>query len=286
MSGQARTKLALLLVIVACLIPPAGCSENPVTGKRQILLISREQEIAMGEEAAPRFEEEFGGKVPDESLQRYVGAIGQKVSSHSDRPMPYEFVLVRSDVPNAFALPGGKIFITAGLMRRMTNERQLASVLAHETGHVAARHNVMGMQRQMGAAVLVKVAGVLAGEDKQQMAEAVAKVVSSMANLRYSRDDEYLADTVGVRYMALAGYNPWGMVEMLTVLQGLSESEPGSLAELFGTHPLTSKRIDNARRAIEADEACKPFSPDAPDRRAGRFLKMRDRLARYVAKAD
>lgn len=275
-----------LVGLVAMTLPaalPAGCSTNPVTGKRELVLISRAQEIRMGREAAPDFEKQFGGRVPNEQLQQYVTMIGRKVSAQSDRAMPYEFLLVASDVPNAFALPGGKIFVSAGLVRRMTDERQLAAVLGHETGHVAAKHNVHAMQRQMGAAVLVDVAGALAGRDQAQAAKAAAKVVASIANLRYSRDDEYMADALGITYMTRAGYNPWGMVEMLTVLYNLNRSEPGSLGEMFQTHPLTSKRIDRARAIIRGNKQYQRFSPDALNSGKARFLKMRALLIKTLA---
>jgi predicted Zn-dependent protease len=259
-----------------------GCSMNPATGKKHLIFISQEQEISIGTEAAPEFEKEFGGKVPDKRLQAYVQMVGAKVAAVSEREeIPYEFTLVRSKIPNAFALPGGKIFITAGLMSKMTNERQLAAVLGHETGHVAAQHNVLGMQRQMGVAVLADVAGQLAGEDKASATQAVTKVVAGMAGLKYSRNDEYEADKLGIRYMTRAGYNPWGMVELLTVLLNLSESEPGSMTEMFRTHPLTSKRISEAKEIIEDDH--EDFSPSKADPNTARFLKMRRLLFSTVS---
>ena len=194
--------------------------------------------------------------------------------------MPYEFRLVASDVPNAFALPGGKVFLTAGLMSRMSNERQLAAVLGHEVGHVAALHNVKGMQRQMGAQTLVMIAGHLAGEDKETIAKDVASVVANMATLNYSRDDEYQADQLGIRYMTKAGYNPHGMVELLTVLKGLSESEGSWLEEMFQTHPLTPKRISDAGKIIEAEHP--GYSVNAADPNADRFLQMRKLLLQAV----
>jgi len=268
-------------LVLPALAASSGCSTNPATGRRELILISRQQEIAMGRQAAPQFEQQFGGRVQNELLQSYVTMVGRRVAGQSDRPMPYEFTLVASDVPNAFALPGGNIFITAGLMSRMTNERQLAAVLAHEIAHVAARHNVKGMQRQMGASVLVAVAGRLAGKDKATAAQDVAKVVATMANLKYSRDDEYQADRYGIKYMAKAGYNPWGMVELLEVLQGLSQSDPGLLGQMFSTHRLTGDRVERTRRIIQKDYA--RYSPSAKDPHAARFAKIRKILLREMS---
>ncbi|MCK4601984.1 MAG: M48 family metalloprotease [Phycisphaerae bacterium] len=268
------------LVLLAIVAP--GCSRNPVTGEREFVFISPAQEIAIGNEAAPQFEDEFGGKVPNEALQAYVRSVGERVAAVSDRQMPYEYALLASNVPNAFALPGGKIYVTAGLMSRMAGERELAAVLGHETGHVAARHNVKQLQQSVGWSVLIRVAGYAAGEDKREAAETIAKVVAGMTQLKYSRGDEYEADETGIKYMAEAGYNPWGMVELLTSLKNLSDSEPGTFGEMFQTHPLTSKRIDKAREIIEDEDKYEDFSPTSPDPRAGRFLEMRALLKSVV----
>ncbi len=260
-----------------------GCSKNKATGEMQLDLISDQEEIAMGEEAAPKFKEEFGGEVSNRTLQSYVSSVGQHVAKQAEREMPYEFTLVRSDVPNAFALPGGKIFLTAGLMAKMQNERQLAAVLGHEVAHVAAEHNVQGLQRQMGVAVLAELAGVMLGGDKAQAAEAATKVVGGMVNLKYSRVAEHEADVIGIRYMQRAGYNPWGMVGLLKVLQALSggpESE-SDLANIFQTHPLTSDRIEKARQTIR-EKFADTYQLSDPDPNADRFRRMRNLLLQHM----
>ena len=278
---HARVVFLMMAGWAACLAPLAGgCSTNPATGETQLMLISREQEIQIGEEAAPQFEEEFGGEVPNQTLQSYVSSVGQQVARNSDRDMPYEFTLVRSDVPNAFALPGGKIFITAGLMSKMNNERELAAVLGHEIAHVAARHNVAGIQRQMGVQVFAQVLGSIVGGDAGAAAEAAASVVGAMSNLKYSRGAEHEADLIGMRYMQRAGYNPWGMIELLKVLQSLSEGGESKVANIFQTHPLTSERINQA----EADFSSKyaSYSATAADPNARRFNDMRNLLMRTM----
>jgi len=284
MLRHASIRLCVLLVIFLTLISAAGCQTDP-TGKRVLVLISRDQEISLGEEAAPEFEKEFGGRVPNEQLQSYVSMIGGKVAAVSDRDMPYEYTLVASDVPNAFALPGGKIFITAGLMRLMNNERELAAVLGHETGHVAAFHSVQGMQRQMGAQVLIDLAGRAAGKG-EGAAEAAAQVVTTMANLKYSRDDEYGADVLGVKYMTRAGYNPWGMVELLTILLNLQEDEPGKIGEMLQTHPVSSKRIANTEEIIGNNDEYRSFSPNASDPHVDRFAEMHRLLIETMGVGD
>jgi len=285
MSERACKKRYFILGLIL-LLTAGGCSTSPVTGRRQLVLIPREQEIRMGEEATPEFEKELGGKIPSEQLQDYVQTVGGGVSQQAERPLPYEFTLVSSKVANAFALPGGKIFITAGLMRQMTNERQLAAVLGHETAHAAAGHNVQGLQRQMGADLLIRIAAKVAGEDKAETAAAATEVVSSMVALNYSRNDEYEADEIGIRYMSKAGYNPWGMVELLTVLQNLSESDPGLLGEFFQTHPLTSKRIETAQEIIRDNEDYASFSPDSADPHNARFRRMHNLLVGAMAEFE
>jgi len=276
---RAMRKL-LLVSLVLVVAVSAGCSINPVSGERQLILIPESQEIAMGQQAAPGFVKEFEGEVPDVTLQAYVEQVGQKVAAVSDRPkLPYKYRLVKSKVPNAFALPGGEIFITAGLMSLMDDERELAAVLGHETGHCCAKHNVLGMQRQMGVSVLAEIASRATG---QSAAGDVAKVIGSVANLKYSRDDEYQADHLGIKYMAKAGYNPWGMIELLTILLNMSESEPGTLEEMFQTHPLSSKRIAEAKATIEKDYAS--HRQTTPDPNKARFMAMKARLLRIMPK--
>ncbi len=269
-------KCLAIIGLGTLLLASIGCSTNPVTGKDELILISPEQEIAMGVEAGPEFEKEFGGKVANQQVQQYVQKIGKTLAAASDREMPYEYTALNSDIPNAFALPGGKIYITSGLLKAMQNERELAGVLGHETAHVAAKHNVKNLQRQMTTSVLVNVAGSVIGGTAGQAAEAGAKIASSMVNLSYSRGDEYEADLVGIRYMEKAGYNPYGMVEMLTTLMNLNEKQPGSFTEFFHTHPLTTKRIDEARQYVE-DEYGK-YSSKTPDPNQADFLEIRSML--------
>jgi len=135
------------------------------------------------------------------------------------------------------------------------------------------------MQRQMGVSVLAEIASHATG---QSAAGEVAKVIGSVANLKYSRDDEYQADQLGIKYMAKAGYNPWGMIELLTILLNLSESEPGTLAEMLQTHPLSSKRIAEAKATIEKDYSAHRQTTSDPNK--ARFTAMKARLLRIMPK--
>lgn len=260
----------------------AGCQTNPVTGEKELRLIPESQEIAMGVQNAPEFEKEFAGKVPNDTVQQYVSMVGQKIAAHADRKMPYEYAVLQSDVPNAFALPGGKIYITAGLLSRMSNERQLAAVLGHETVHVSAGHSVQSLQNQIGASVVVEIAQRAAGQYGSAVGTAT-KFVAGMANMKYSRNDEYEADKYGIVYMVRAGYNPWGMPELLQVLLDMSDSEPGRWSEMMQTHPLTSKRIEKAKEEVQSNHS--KFSASEADPQAGEFVKMRNLLMETLQKS-
>ena len=272
-----RVWMGLIVAVLAVLpVWSAGCSRSPATGRMQFIIINDAQEIALGTQAAAEMTASFGGLVSDEQLQAYVRAVGERVAATAEREMPYEFFLVASETPNAFALPGGKIYVTAGLMSNMSNERQLAAVLGHEIGHVTDRHNVQQLQRQMGATVLAELAAAALGGGGGSVAKIGVKVVAGMENLRYSRDNEYQADALGIRYMAAAGYNPWGMVELLQILKQGAESSQSRWMEMLRTHPLTTKRIEQATQEVRLKHAV--ASPGAPDQHLQRFLRMRLRL--------
>jgi len=265
------TKITWFLLIG--LLAASGCRVNPATGRKQLVIISEEEEVALGAQAAPDLEKQFKGRVANTELQDYVSRIGKKVAKTADRDMPYEFTLLASEVPNAFALPGGKVYVTAGLMSRMSNERQLAAVLGHEIGHVCALHNVNAMQRQLGANILVEIAQRAVAEKYAPTAGSVTKYAGLFVNLRYGRTDEYQADELGIRYLTRAGYHPWGMVELLEILFKESQGGESSFMELFQTHPLTSKRIDDTREYISLNYT-DPL-PAPPDPNAENFMKMR-----------
>jgi predicted Zn-dependent protease len=271
MRRHSRKSLVTLMTLCSLTLLITACNSMPI-------LISTEQEIALGDDAAPQFEEQLGGRVDNDRLQNYVQAVGQVVAAESGREMPYDFVLVNEEVPNALALPGGKIFLTAGLMKIMENEQQLAAVLGHETAHVARRHNVRMIQNQMGVSVLANLAGKAAG-DYGGSAEAGTKIAGAMFNLSYSREYEFEADQFGAEYIEAAGYNPYGMVQLLELLLTLHDKEPGKFEQMFMTHPLTTDRVANIRTILEEEGT---FSENTPDPNAMRFQSMRALLVETV----
>ena len=252
-----------------------GCVTNPVTGREELMLISTEQEISMGDEAAPEAEKEYGGLYDNSEVQYYVQRIGNKLAAVSDRKMPYKFAVLDSKIANAFALPGGRIYITTTLIREMGSSEELAAVLGHEIGHVAALHHGRMLTRQLGAAVLVALAAEAGGADNGESAGRATQIAAAMLNLKYGRDEEYQADTLGIRYLSRAGYNPWAMVTMLEKLDSLNKSEPGFLGDLLSTHPLTSRRIQEAGDTTRYNYAGYPETTQDPDATEfGKILKI------------
>ncbi len=233
------------LLVAAVLCTPllsAGCN--------QVFLFTREDEIALGEKYGPEFEKQFGGRVEDPAVQAYVDRVGRKLEAVADRKMPYKFAALKSDVPNAFALPGGPTYVTAGLLKSMKSESELAAVLGHEIGHTVHQDSMKGLQRQVGVELLATVVAEALGGSGGELAGTATKIVGGLMELRYSRDQEYAADQAGIEYMARAGYSPWGMVELLETLNEGAEQQPGQFAEFFMTHPLTTKRIEEAEATI------------------------------------
>lgn len=254
-----RLLTALFLFVLA--MGQTACSVNPATGSRSLTLMSWDQEKAMGAEAAPQFTAEFGGPVPDESLQRYVDQVGQRLVAQIEPGVPdldWEFTLLDSEVINAFALPGGKVFITRGLASRFNSEAQLAGVLGHEVGHVTARHGNQRVSKQIGFNVLLGAAAVgvgVADSDSDirrygQYAVPALAVGGNVVLLKYGRDEESEADQLGVRYMARAGYHPIAQREVMEILAEAGGTSGGRPPEWLSTHPFPETRIARLNQIV------------------------------------
>jgi len=246
----------ILLLLGALLFSLTGCSTNPATGKSQFNVLSTAEEINIGNEAAPQFLAEYGGPIPDQGIQQYVKQMGMEMAQLSERPdLPWEFHVLDSGVINAFALPGGKVFMSRGLMSKMTNEAQLAGVLGHEIGHVTAQHIGQQMSQRMAVSGLLIAAGVAAQvseKDWVKVLGAGAGAGGTLYLLSYGRDQEIQADTLGVRYMAKAGYNPVGQLQVMEILAEASAGAGGQL-EILSTHPLPATRIRELEKKIKSD---------------------------------
>ncbi len=246
-----------LLMTVCCLGAAwqTACSTNPATGNRSLTLLSWEQEKAMGAEAAPQFTAEFGGPVESPQIQSYVDQVGRRLLAQIESDVPaldWEFTLLDSDVINAFALPGGKVFMTRGLASKLTNEAELAGVLGHEIGHVTARHGNQRMSKQIGFNILLGAAAVgvgIADDDSDvrkygQYAVPAMAVGGNVVLLKYGRDEESQADALGMRYMARAGYNPSGQRQVMRVLASMDSGSGARPPEWLSTHPFPESRIE------------------------------------------
>jgi len=250
---------ALFLTTIAVALP--ACVTNVATGRRQLNLLSRQQEIALGEQTTPRVLEQYGGRVESDGVQEYVDHVGQKLVPFVEGPylsLPWEFTLLDSEEINAFALPGGKVFITRGLASKFDDEAQLAGVLGHEIGHVTAEHadkRLSGQLALSGVALGVSVAvGDAESDWIRQGVPLLVGVGGQGFLLKFSRDEEHEADSLGLQYMTRAGYDPSAMVD---VMEALSEASSGSAGarppEFLSTHPHPESRIRELREMILAD---------------------------------
>jgi predicted Zn-dependent protease len=231
----------------------AGCTVNPATGRSSFTgLMSEADEVRIGRESHAQVLAEFGGAYEDAELQRYVDSLGQLLASASDRPnLQYTFTVLDSPIVNAFATPGGYVYITRGLLALANNESEVASVLAHEVGHVAARHAAERQSQAVLASIPAALAGAVFGSDA---VKNLAGVGAAAYLQSYSRDQEYQADLLGVRYLSRTNYDPYGMASFLGQLQASDrlDSELSGHPELadqtsfMSTHPRTADRIQLA----------------------------------------
>ena len=232
-----RRHLAAALSAVAIGAAVAGCSTNPATGGEDVVFMSQADEKRIGDENHPKILQQFGGAYGDRELQAYVKSLGDVLAASSELPnIKWTFTLLDSDVTNAFALPGGYVYVTRGLLSLAENEAQLAAVIGHEIGHVTARH---GAQRSaQGTLATVGVVGaqvlgaVLGGAQVGRAAGQLAGIGAQGYVASYSRGQEYEADTLGVRYTGRVGFDPYGMSGFLAKLN----QEKNLMAKLRGKH--------------------------------------------------
>jgi predicted Zn-dependent protease len=237
------------LLFLLSLLVLSGCARNPVTGKRQIVLISESQEIAYGREAHPEVLAQFG-RVEDSDLQSYFNQIGQKLALLSHRPeLEWYFNVVDTPVVNAFALPGGYIYFTREILAYMNNEAELAGVMGHEIGHVTARHSVSQISKAQLFGAGLGLGSVLSPTFSQL--SDFAQVGVGMLSLKYGRDDERQSDELGVEYMSLGGYDPRELSKFFVVFQQMREDTDQSVPDWLSSHPAPPDRITSTRQ--EAD---------------------------------
>ncbi len=254
--GCGRFGIAGVIALIAVIGYFSKSSMNPVTGEKQYVSMSTEQEVALGLQAAPEMMQQFGGEDQDPQLQALVDEIGNEVvrnSAAKNSPYRFDFHLLGDrETINAFALPGGQIFITRALMDKLKTRGQLAGVLGHEVGHVVARHGAEHMAKAQLTQGLTGAA-VMATYDPQNPSSAqtaaMAQMIGGLINLKYGRDDEIESDVLGVKFLAEANYDPRAMIEVMQILK--EAAGRGRQPEFFSSHPNPDNRIQRIQNAIK-----------------------------------
>lgn len=252
-----RLIIGLIIAAISVFSYFASSSYNPITEKKQHISISKEQEVALGLQAKPSMERQYGGESRDPRKQALVKEVGAEVVNKSDASRTdyrYQFhLLADPSTINAFALPGGQVFITEGLFKHLKTRGQLASVLAHEIGHVAARHSAQHIAKQRltdGLTGATVIATYDPDNPSSRASAQVAMMVGQLVNLKFNRNDELEADKLGVRFAVDSGYDPRAMIKVMEILRDQSHSRQ---PEFFSTHPNPDNRIEKIEAAIKEE---------------------------------
>jgi len=252
--GCARILIALVVAGIALISFFGSKQYNPVTDEEQYVAITREQEIALGLQSAPEMEAQFGGLETDERYQLAVQGLGDILvveSFANQADYPFEFhVLGDTQTVNAFALPGGQVYVTRAMIDRLESEGQVAGVLAHEIGHVVARHSaeqIAQAQLTQGLTGALVMATYDPNNPSSMGTAQVAMLIGQLVNMKFSREDEIQADALGVRIMSEAGYDPRSMIAVMELLAQIS----GANIEFFSTHPNPENRLQRIQATID-----------------------------------
>lgn len=251
-------RMLLLIFAAATLLLQDSCVRNPVTGGRQLALISTGQEIGIGKESHPEILAEYGG-VEDPALQEYFSRIGQDIARISHRPdLPWTFTVLDSPVVNAFAVPGGFIYLTRGILAYMNNEAEMAGVLGHEIGHVTARHSVTQISQQQLFGLGLGLGSIFSSRFRQF--SGLAETGLGILMLKYSRNHERQSDQLGVEYMSQVGYDPVQMSRFFEVFQSMREEQGQTIPNWLSSHPAPPDRIGSTASAAEKIKLDNPGS--------------------------
>ena len=255
-----RRRLRAIRLLLAILLPAvaAACARNPVTGSRELVFMSESQEAELGRQADAQIRGEMG-VYDDAALQEYVTAIGDELAAVSHRPdLPWQFTVIDSPVVNAFAAPGGYIYLTRGLLAYLNDEAELAGVLGHEIGHVTARHSVQAYSRAAGAqmGLLLGQIFVPAMRPRYYGAPGPADAAGQglgLLFLKFGRDDERQADRLGAEYAVASGWDPHGVGDMLATLGRIADTtDRRGTPNWLATHPEPADRVAGVAGAVEA----------------------------------
>jgi predicted Zn-dependent protease len=238
------------VVLIGLVAVLSACVRNPVTGKHELSLVSRSDEIAIGKQAAAEAIRSIG-PYSDPRLEAYVNDLGRKLAKVNERPdLPWEFHVLDDPAVNAFALPGGPVFVTRGILGYLTSEAELASVMGHECGHVAAKHSVQMITRGEVAELGIGL-GAIFVPTVGRFGQAIGAGVQLLF-LKYSRDNELQADALGMRYAYRLGYDVRATKDLFVMLDGVGKREGGRLPEWLATHPNPGNRLQRAEQQLAA----------------------------------
>jgi predicted Zn-dependent protease len=273
----------VLWLMGACSAAPiiTGCAVNPVTGEKQLMLMTEQEEIQIDQSQSPhQFSNDYG-IVQDDALNRYIAAVGKPLAGLSHRPaMPFGFQAVNANYINAYAFPGGSIAVTRGILVNLNNEAELAGLLGHEIGHVCARHTAQRMtkNRLLGLAMIgaeVALGQSEASDTVKTIALQATQIGGAAMLAHYSREDERQADALGMEYMVKANYNPHGMVGLMNLLRNMSNHQPSALERMFSTHPMSGERYATAAQVAETQYAATRSAPLNKERFLDNTAKLR-----------
>ncbi|MDC0948896.1 M48 family metalloprotease [Gammaproteobacteria bacterium] len=253
-ASQILHRLCLGAPVLLALITALGCATNPVTGESELSLVSETEELKIGaEQYAPSRQSQGGDYSADPELVGYVQQVGARLAAVADRELPYEFAVLNSSEPNAWALPGGKIAINRGLLLELNNEAELAAVLSHEIVHAAAAHGAQSLTRgQMLQVGVVGAAIASSSSDNKQLVMLGSALGANLINQSYNRGAESEADRYGMEYMHRAGYDPAAAVSLQETFVRLNQSKgSGAFGRLFTSHPPSPQRVTDNRRTLE-----------------------------------
>lgn len=244
----------ILFALTACALL-GGCATNPVTGKRELRIFSDKEEIGLGANTRDSVFKQYG-RYNDAALEAYVAGVGQKMAAVCDRRgLPYSFYVLDTDMVNAFAAPGGYIFVTKGILKSMADEAELAGILGHELGHVTARHSMKALEKQYGYQALLSIAAMVSQRNLSGM-QQYTDYLGNMLLLGYGRDNEFQADHLGAKYALAAGYDGRGTVDFFHKLKKMEGGRKANdLQKLFQSHPPTGDRIKKLEGQLASAQA-------------------------------
>jgi predicted Zn-dependent protease len=267
--------------VIFLLIFTLSCTQtyDPLSGKKVFTLISTKQEIELGQMYVPLAINSNEGQYPDLEVRRYIEKIGNRIAKVTPRKLPYKFFIVNSGEVNAFALPGGGIFVNRGLILVLNNEGELAGVIGHELGHVNARHHVKFLEKQYGINLILSIISIfVANKDYGDLVLNIGKIGANLLTLKYSREQESQADELGVKFAYEAGYDPRGLLETFKIFEKIGKVHA---PEWLLTHPLPKNRYKHVLELIKKYDLNKPLIKDTSE-----FHKIKNKILKTKKSYD